>query len=96
VCAREGTAGISAGAPSNSAAHARPFHEEKNSAPPLPLPPQDFRRCFPAFTDEVCVALFDLYRQVLHSARAHAEVRNFWGKTGKRARAAASVDLDTH
>ena len=34
---------------------------------------QEFRACFPAFADDVTLALHDLYRQVLHTARAHSE-----------------------
>ena len=47
-------------------------------------PPQDFRACFPAFNEDVCVALHDLYRQVLHSTRAHAEVREREGERVER------------
>ena len=34
---------------------------------------QEFRACFPDFADDVSLALHDLYRQVLHAARAHSE-----------------------
>lgn len=34
---------------------------------------QEFRACFPDFADDVTLALHDLYRQVLHAARAHSE-----------------------
>ena len=43
-------------------------------SPTRPSSLQDFRACFPDFPEDVCVALHDLYRQVLHSTRAHAEV----------------------
>jgi len=69
-------------------ARARAPTRARASPPP---PRQEFRACFPDFGEDVCVALHDLYRQVLHSARAHAEVGAGRGVEGPRVDGAARL-----